>query len=151
MQHEAATHMQHASLRANAVKVLERNTRVQHQCDSEPKKCCTDLLHGGGAATPCCNTSEPVQQAERPPGVRPATCAASCYEIEPGKWIHHPWNGCRTAKPKRPGPRRVETMCWHCGGVARCPCITCAEGLPAGERGQCLICHGSGKVNAWVQ
>ncbi len=25
---------------------------------------------------------------------RPATCAASCYEVEPGRWIHHPWDGC---------------------------------------------------------
>jgi len=27
---------------------------------------------------------------------RPATCAASCYEVEPGRWIHHPWDGCVT-------------------------------------------------------
>jgi hypothetical protein len=30
---------------------------------------------------------------------KPATCAESCYEIEPGRWLHHPWNGCTT----RPG------------------------------------------------
>ena len=24
------------------------------------------------------------------------TCAASCYEIEPGRWIHRSWNDCRT-------------------------------------------------------
>lgn len=29
-------------------------------------------------------------------GSRPATCAASCYEVEPGRWIHHPWDGCVT-------------------------------------------------------
>jgi hypothetical protein len=28
--------------------------------------------------------------------VRPPACAPSCYEIEPGRWIHHPWDGCRT-------------------------------------------------------
>jgi len=27
-------------------------------------------------------------------GGRPATCRASCYEIEPDRWIHHPWDGC---------------------------------------------------------
>jgi hypothetical protein len=27
---------------------------------------------------------------------RPAKCAASCYEVEPGRWIHHPWDGCLT-------------------------------------------------------
>jgi hypothetical protein len=27
----------------------------------------------------------------------PATCAPTCYEIEPGKWIHHPWDGCKTS------------------------------------------------------
>jgi TubC N-terminal docking domain len=28
----------------------------------------------------------------------PRTCAPSCYEIEPGRWIHHPWEGCTTIK-----------------------------------------------------
>ena len=27
---------------------------------------------------------------------RPATCSATCYEIDPGKWIHHTWDGCKT-------------------------------------------------------
>ncbi len=27
---------------------------------------------------------------------RPPACAASCYEVEPGKWIHHPWHRCTT-------------------------------------------------------
>jgi TubC N-terminal docking domain len=30
---------------------------------------------------------------------RPTACASSCYEIESGKWIHHPWDGCRTLPP----------------------------------------------------
>jgi putative DNA primase/helicase len=25
---------------------------------------------------------------------RPATCSTSCYEVEPGRWIHRPWDGC---------------------------------------------------------
>lgn len=29
---------------------------------------------------------------------RPATCSATCYEVEPGRWIHHPWDGCTAAK-----------------------------------------------------
>jgi hypothetical protein len=29
---------------------------------------------------------------------RPATCATSCYEIEPGKWIHRAWDGCVTGQ-----------------------------------------------------
>ena len=32
---------------------------------------------------------------------RPATCSPTCYEIEPGKWIHHPWDGCKTPVPGR--------------------------------------------------
>src|ERR1700688_1084370 len=32
---------------------------------------------------------------------RLATCSLSCYEIEPGKWIHHPWNGCKPPVPSR--------------------------------------------------
>jgi hypothetical protein len=27
---------------------------------------------------------------------RPAFCARSCYEILLGKWVHRPWDGCRT-------------------------------------------------------
>jgi len=27
---------------------------------------------------------------------RPATCSPTCYEVEPGRWIHHPWDGCLT-------------------------------------------------------
>lgn len=27
---------------------------------------------------------------------RPATCALSCYEIEPVRWIHRPWDSCKT-------------------------------------------------------
>ncbi len=29
---------------------------------------------------------------------RPATCSPTCYEVEPGRWIHHPWDGCTTTK-----------------------------------------------------
>ena len=32
---------------------------------------------------------------------RPATCAASCYEIEAGRWIHHPWDGCKTIPTRK--------------------------------------------------
>lgn len=31
-------------------------------------------------------------------GSRPATCALSCYEVAPGCWIHHPWDGCKTPR-----------------------------------------------------
>ncbi|MCL5670251.1 MAG: hypothetical protein M1423_02995 [Acidobacteria bacterium] len=29
---------------------------------------------------------------------RPASCSLTCYEVEPGRWIHHPWDGCSTVK-----------------------------------------------------
>ena len=29
-------------------------------------------------------------------------CAPSCYEIEPGTWVHHPWDGCRTVPASQP-------------------------------------------------
>lgn len=50
-----------------------------------------------------------------------------------------------------PATLRTQAACWHCSGTKRCPCISCAEGLAAGECGECLICAGSGKVAAWVQ
>jgi hypothetical protein len=27
---------------------------------------------------------------------RTAMCSPDCYEVEPGRWIHHPWNGRTT-------------------------------------------------------
>ena len=27
---------------------------------------------------------------------RPETFSAACYEVETGRWIHHPWSGCNT-------------------------------------------------------
>lgn len=43
---------------------------------------------------------EPVREAKpeilRILSNRPPTCAETCYEVEPGRWIHHPWDGCVT-------------------------------------------------------
>src|SRR6059036_2542376 len=56
---------------------------------------------------------------------RPATCAASCYEVEPGRWIHRPWDGCST----KPRPQPVRSVphadCKHCAGAGECPCPAC--------------------------
>lgn len=32
---------------------------------------------------------------------RPATCAASCYQVDPARWIHHPWDGCKTVSARK--------------------------------------------------
>jgi hypothetical protein len=74
--------------------------------------------------------------------VRPLTCATTCYPIEPGVWIHHPWNGCTTPMPEyeRP-PLPLSKECWHCGGEGFCLCVTCSE--DGGT--QCVVCHGTGK------
>jgi hypothetical protein len=73
---------------------------------------------------------------------RPATCASSCYETEPNRWIHHPWDGCNSVPPVPEG-RTVERKCWHCEGERKCPCIAC-------DAGPCLQCSGTGKVLEWV-
>ena len=78
---------------------------------------------------------------------RPANCSPTCYEIEPGRWLHHPWDGCRTI-PSAPPPRQVEITCWHCRGNTKCGCIACSE---ITSPGLCAPCKGSGKVMAWVQ
>jgi hypothetical protein len=46
----------------------------------------------------------PTKPAEIPrlPSGRPVTCSATCYEVEPGKVIHHPWDGCRTSSKTAP-------------------------------------------------
>ncbi len=57
---------------------------------------------------------------------RPATCALSCYEIEPGRWIHRPWDGCKTTVPSREPyvPSRADCGC----DVPVCSrCFLCPE------------------------
>ena len=80
---------------------------------------------------------------------RPVTCSASCYEVEPGRWLHHPWDDCRTARPLPP-PRQIKSTCWHCKGTAQCGCISCAERLCAEGSSPCVVCKGTGKAWTWV-
>jgi hypothetical protein len=77
---------------------------------------------------------------------RPATCAASCYEIDAGRWIHHPWDGCTTIQPEVGELHKVQEMCWHCHGQKRCDCIACWQAGPS----ECVTCKGSGQVWRWV-
>jgi hypothetical protein len=57
---------------------------------------------------------------------RPAACALSCYEIEPGKWIHHPWDGCKTPVQSREPyvPSRADC---GCDGPVCSRCFLCPE------------------------
>jgi hypothetical protein len=84
--------------------------------------------------------------------VRPVTCSPTCYEIEPGKRIHHPWAGCRTSvtpRAEKP-PRKVESTCWHCNGTRECGCSTCWRPTVQGKR-DCVVCNGTGTVWRWMQ
>lgn len=79
---------------------------------------------------------------------RPVTCAASCYEIDPGVWIHRPWTGCITARAEVGKPfRQVRVTCWHCHGEKKCTCIACWQSGP----GDCVTCKGTGLVLRWIQ
>jgi hypothetical protein len=79
---------------------------------------------------------------------RPATCATSCYEIEPSRSIHHPWNGCTTIQPEASEPlQKVQKTCWHCHGGKRCDCMACWQAGPS----ECVACKGSGQVWRWIQ
>lgn len=60
------------------------------------------------------------------------TCAASCYEIAPGVWIHRPWDGCTTLIPEMPSQKLTSAACWHCGGSGECDCVSCG--------GKCAPC-----------
>jgi TubC N-terminal docking domain len=83
---------------------------------------------------------------------RPAACSPTCYEIEPGRWIRHPWDGCKTCltpQPRKP-TLRVESVCWHCKGEKSCQCITCWSPASRGP-GDCVACKGTGKVWEWLQ
>jgi hypothetical protein len=82
-------------------------------------------------------------------GARRATCSPTCYEVEPGRWVHHPRDGCRTV-PQMSAARSVERECWHCSGGGKCRCIVCCNPLTR-EAGECVPCKGTGKVWAWLQ
>jgi hypothetical protein len=79
---------------------------------------------------------------------RPATCGVSCYEIEPGRWIHCPGRGCRTIPPP-PAATKVQSECWHCKGLKVCRCIVCWDARTDGP-GQCITCKGTGRAWAWT-
>jgi len=70
----------------------------------------------------------------------PATCGPTCYEIEPGRWIHHPWNGCKTpVSPKTANPV-PQPECKHCNGAGECRCPACT--LRRTEKAvPCLMCQ----------
>src|SRR6202165_4136642 len=57
---------------------------------------------------------------------RPATCSPTCYEIEPGKWIHHPWVGCKTPVPSREPYLPSRPDC-GCDGPVCSRCFLCPE------------------------
>lgn len=78
-------------------------------------------------------------------------CGNKRSEAELSQRIHQPCPGQRRVKRERAKVQCAERDCWHCSGVGVCSCIVCTETLQPGERGQCLVCHGSGKVIAWVQ
>lgn len=101
---------------------------------------------------------------------RPATCGSTCYEIGPGQWIHHPWDGCKTMVTiQTPNPVPQEE-CRHCDGAGECscpactlrrtekvvPCCTCHPQerqvwLAASRPEGCIICKGTGKVPERIQ
>jgi hypothetical protein len=76
---------------------------------------------------------------------RPAGCSPTCYEIEPGKWIHHPWDGCKTCLAPKPEkrPQKTESVCWHCRGTGQCNCISCGryETNAVWKAGRCVPCE----------
>ena len=71
---------------------------------------------------------------------RPATCSSSCYEIEPGRWIHHPWDGCKTPVSAMQPQDVPEVECRHCSGTGECSCPACT--LRRTEAAvPCLMCR----------
>jgi hypothetical protein len=70
---------------------------------------------------------------------RPATCGPTCYEIEPGRWIHHAWLGCKTPLSLETADPEPPAECKHCGGTGECSCPACT--LRRTEKAApCLMC-----------
>jgi len=114
--------MQQGTLKSNAAKVLARNRRAQHACDTHLKP----VLQGGAAP------SHAVQQ-EATLSHDPAL-STPLAPLEPPRW----WE---------PGAE-----CWHCHGRGLCRCIVCDAGFGAESlAGPCTICGRSGRVPERVQ
>ena len=71
---------------------------------------------------------------------RPATCSPSCYEVEPGRWIHRPWDGCSTRPSPMPSPTVAQAECKHCDGAGECSCPACTL-RRSEEPVPCLMCQ----------
>jgi hypothetical protein len=84
-------------------------------------------------------------EIEKPGGTGSIEEGPSCYEIEPGRWVHHPWNGCTTPMPPAKTTPVIEQTCWHCVGEGKCRCIGCSDAT-RGISDECTVCHGAGKV-----
>jgi hypothetical protein len=78
---------------------------------------------------------------------RPATCGPTCYELEPGRWIHHPWNGCVTAASPKP-VAIAQADCRHCDGKGECACAACNLRRTS-EPAPCCSCQNADH-QAWV-
>jgi hypothetical protein len=78
----------------------------------------------------------------------PASCSSSCYEIEPGRWIHHPWDGCETSVSARQSTVVPGVNCKHCNGAGECSCPACTlRRIEAAV--PCLMCQPR-KRQAWL-
>jgi hypothetical protein len=79
---------------------------------------------------------------------RPATCAPTCYEIGRGRWVHHPWDGCKTpVSPKTVNPAR-QAECKHSNGAGECSCPACNL-RRVSEPAPCLMCEPE-KRQVWL-
>lgn len=130
-----------------AIEVLSelgsRGVRVRVDGDSlilKPRRALDDFL--------LASVREHKPEIIRALSARPATCVPSCYEVEPGRRIHRPWDGCRTTQGETSRVARLET-CWHCQGTRFCACSTCGRGLARDASGTCVACKARGKV--WLQ
>jgi hypothetical protein len=71
---------------------------------------------------------------------RHATCGPTCYEIEPGRWIHHRWHGCKTPVSPKTANSATQAECKHCDGAGECSCPGCT--LRRTEKPvPCLMCQ----------
>jgi hypothetical protein len=79
---------------------------------------------------------------------RPATCGPTCYEIEPGRRIHHPWHACKTPFPPKTANPVPQAECKHCGGAGECP-HPCCTLRRTEEPVPCLMCQPQ-KRRVWL-
>jgi hypothetical protein len=129
--------VQRASLKSLAVRVLERNTAAQQQCDTTEKRCCIERFSDARVATVAA-----AENVSTELGAEAATQPERWGDKVPRVEVVYQQHG--------DGREPELTACLHCGGKKLCDCPACTfrGRTHPGQAATCTACGGEGMC--WV-